>query len=49
MKRFEVWVDCDTKDETEVRRKVEDALDRAGVDYTMLANSVEIIKKGSQK
>ncbi len=49
MKRFEVWVDCDTKDEEEVRRKVEAALDRAGVDYTMLANSVEIIKKGSQK
>ncbi|MCL5672322.1 MAG: hypothetical protein JRN56_05215 [Nitrososphaerota archaeon] len=49
MKRFEVWVDCDTKDEREVRRKVQDALEKAGVDYTMLANSVEIIKKGSQK
>ena len=49
MKRIEVWIDCETKDEKNVRKKVEDALDRSGVDYTMLANSVEIIKKGSQK
>ena len=49
MKRFEVWVDCGAKDEKEVRRKVQIALEKAGVDYTMLANSVEIIKKGSQK
>ncbi len=49
MKRFEVWIDCDEKSEAEVRRKVEDALDKVGVDYTMLANSLEIIKKGSQK
>jgi hypothetical protein len=49
MKRFEVWIDCDDKDEKVVRRKVEDALDKAGVDYTMLAASVGIIKKGSQK
>lgn len=49
MKRFEVWVDCDDKDEKEVRRRVQEALDRSGVDYTMLANSAAIIKKGSQK
>ena len=49
MKRFEVWVDCDDKDENEVRRKVRDALEGSGVDYTMLANSIEIIKKGSQR
>ncbi|MDE1858774.1 MAG: hypothetical protein KGI26_06895 [Thaumarchaeota archaeon] len=49
MKRFEVWVDCDAEHENEVRRKVEAALDSVGVDYTMLANSLEIIKKGSQK
>jgi hypothetical protein len=49
LKRFEVWVDCDDKDENDVRRRVEDALERAGVDYTMLANSIEIIKKGSQR
>jgi hypothetical protein len=49
MKRFEVWIDCEGKDEKNVRRRVEDALDRAGVDYTMLANSIEIIKKGSQR
>lgn len=49
MKRFEVWVDCDDKDEKTVRRKVEGALDEAGVDYTMLATSVDIIKKGSQR
>jgi hypothetical protein len=49
MKRFEVWVDCDDKDEKETRRRVEDALDKAGVEYTMLATSLEIVKKGSQK
>ena len=49
MKRFEVWIDCDDKDEKDVRRRVEDALDRADVDYTMLANSIQIVKKGSQK
>ena len=49
MKRLEVWIDCESKDEKEVRRKVEEALDKAGVDYTMLANFVEITKKGSQK
>jgi hypothetical protein len=49
MKRFEVWIDCDDKDERETRRKVRDALDAAEVDYTMLANSLEIVKKGSQK
>ena len=49
MKRIEVWVDCEDRDEKGVRRKVEEALDRSGVDYTMLANSIEIIKKGSQK
>jgi hypothetical protein len=49
LKRIEVWVDCENRDERDVRKKVEEALDRSGVDYTMLANSVEIIKKGSQK
>lgn len=49
MKRFEVWIDSEDKDEKETRRKVEDALDRAGVEYTMLATSLEIVKKGSQK
>ena len=49
MKRFEVWIDCDDRDEKEVRKKVRDALDGTGVDYTMLANSLEIVKKGSQK
>jgi hypothetical protein len=49
MKRFEVWIDCEDKDEKLVRRKVEEALDKAGVGYTMLANSIEIVKKGSQK
>jgi hypothetical protein len=49
LKRFEVWVDCDDEDENDVRRRVEDALERAGVEYTMLANSIEIIKKGSQR
>ena len=49
MKRFEVWIDCDDKNEKDVRRKVEDALDKAGVEYTMLATSLEIVKKGSQK
>ena len=49
MKRFEVWVDCDDEDEKDARRKVEDALDQAGVEYTMLATSLEIVKKGSQK
>ncbi|MDG6917791.1 MAG: hypothetical protein JRM85_09390 [Nitrososphaerota archaeon] len=49
MKRFEVWVDCDDKNEKEVRKKVRDALEESGVDYTMLANSIEIIKKGSQR
>ena len=49
MKRFEVWVDCEDDEEKEARRKVTDALDRAGVDYTMLATSLEIVKKGSQK
>ena len=49
MKRIEIWVDCEGKEEKSVRKRVEDALDRSGVDYTMLANSVEIIKKGSQK
>lgn len=49
MKRFEVWIDCQDNEEKEIRRKVEEALDRAGVDYTMLATSLEIVKKGSQK
>lgn len=49
MKRFEVWVDCDDDQEKETRRKVQEALDGADVDYTMLANSLEIVKKGSQK
>ena len=48
-KRFEVSVGCDDKDEKETRRRVEDALDKAGVEYTMLATSLEIVKKGSQK
>ena len=49
MKRFEVWVDCEDADEQDVRRKVEEALDRAGEEYTMLATSLGIVKKGSQK
>ena len=49
MKRFEVWIDCDENDEKETRRRVEDALDKAGVEYTMLATSLDIVKKGSQK
>ena len=49
MKRFEVWIDCGDKDEKETREKVREALDKADVDYTMLANSIEIVKKGSQK
>jgi hypothetical protein len=49
MKRFEVWVDFDDEDEKETRRRVEDALDKAGVEYSMLSTSLEIIKKGSQK
>lgn len=49
MKRIEIWVDCDNKNEKDVRKKVRDALDKSGVEYTMLANSVEIIKKGTQK
>ncbi len=49
MKRFEVWVDCDDDREKETRRKVKDALEAAEIDYTMLATSVEIVKKGSQK
>ena len=49
MKRFEVWVDCDDDEEKETRKKVREALDAADVDYTMLANSLEIVKKGSQK
>ena len=49
MKRFEVWIDCDDKDEKETRRKVKEVLDGADVDYTMLSNSIEIVKKGSQK
>ena len=49
MKRIEVWVDCENRDEKSVRKKGEEALNSSGVDYTMLANSVEIIKKGSQK
>ena len=49
MKRIELWVDCENKDERDVRKKVKDALESSGVDYTMLANSIEIIKKGSQK
>ncbi len=49
MKRFEVWIDSEDKDEKDVRRRVKDALDRANVDYTILGNSVPITKKGSQK
>ena len=49
MKRFEVWIDCDDKQEKDIRKKVTEALDRAGVDYTMLATSIQIVKKGSQK
>lgn len=49
MKRFEVWIDCDDKQEKETRRRVTEALDKAGVDYTLLATSLEIVKKGSQK
>ena len=49
MKRFEVWIDCDDKEENDARRKVTEALDRAGVEYTMLATSLDIVKKGSQK
>ena len=49
MTRFEVWLDWVDKDVKEVWRKVRDALDGTGVDYTMLANSLEIVKKGSQK
>jgi hypothetical protein len=33
MKRFEVWIDCEGRDEKEVRRKVGKALDKAGVDF----------------
>ena len=49
MKRFEVWIDCDDNEENKIRRRVREALDGADVDYTMLANSIEIVKKGSQK
>ena len=49
MKRIEIWVDCETERESEVRRKVGEALDASGVEYTMMASSIEIIKKGSQK
>ena len=49
MKRFEVWIDCDDREEKSVRKKVEDVLDGAGVEYTMLATSIDIVKKGSQK
>ncbi len=49
MKRFEVWIDCEDKDENDVRRRVKEALDGADVDYTILGNSVPITKKGSQK
>ncbi len=49
MKRFEVWVDCDDRDEKEARRKVIEALDKTGVEYTMLATSLDIVKKGSQR
>ena len=30
MKRIEVWVDCENRDERDVRKKVEEALDRSG-------------------
>lgn len=49
MKRFEVWIDCEDKDEKDVRRRVNEALDKADVDYTILGNSIPITKKGSQK
>ena len=49
MKRFEVWIDCKDEEEKEVRRRVEKVLDEAGVDFTMLATSIDIVRKGSQK
>jgi hypothetical protein len=49
LKRIEVWIDCDADQEEETRRKLRDALDKLDIDYSILASTTEIRKKGSQK
>jgi len=49
LRRIDVWLDCEDDKVDDTKRRVKDALDKLGIEYTMIFGSYEIVKKGSQK